>query len=464
MTSGTWYLQLPAPASEWEVVGFSDDPVPGADLDRVAEARRRYTGVAQTIESAVARLKSITTSEDQLKGEYADALRKNAEKVHEQLAKAGVRYTDVAEAIAVYQPELEDALKETRGGLEDAKAAKSALTTAEGLPGGEPDDQGVLDDAAVAADADKARQVGSAQTALTAAKSRVQTAFDRLQVAGKRLGDAVTARNYDDGLTDSGWDKAIAVLKKISKVLAIIGMVLAVLCFVFPGVAALLAVAAVVAVAALGVAAVLYAKGAEGLPDLIFAVLGVVLLGGAVWATSLTRFAGTAGRGAQRTNIRMNYPTPAPNELLGHYGRVIPVLKSVPLNWKSMSDFFDNGLSRLIMRWAGRPELVPEVGFWKSSLTQLKDAAALWGQMTSWRAVPGVLKQWGQGFLGISQFRNIQQLHGGSGLATSPWWAVWGGGNSIFTFGTGLVWTGGRTEWRDWRDQWIPDYRPGGDE
>ena len=454
-----WFAQH----SDWLVVGFTDDPLEGANLDRVEEARRRYTGVAQTIESAVARLEKLTASEDQLRGEYADALREGAEKVHEQLAKAAVRYADVAREVAVYQPELTDARAETNAGLAEGQAAADALRAAQALPDGEPDDEGVLDDAALAADADKANRVGTAEQALAAAKKRVRTAFDGLQVAGRRLGDAVTARNYDDGLTDSGWDKALAVLKRISKALAIIGMVLAVLCFIFPGVAVLVALSVVVAVSALVVGSILYAKGEEGLPDLIFAVLGVALLGVGTIATIVGRNIGNAARAA-RTGIGDTLGGIAMNSF-GPGGRIVPRIGQTAHGWKSQSDWFDPLTKWFFRGGAGKSSpWVPEVGFWRSSWEQMKSAGGMWGNLFK-----GNFSTFGKDWAGVvggwSGFRSVAGLQQITGQKTNPLWWVWGVGNSVFTIGTGLIWTGGRTEWRDWRDQWIPDYGAlGGDD
>ena len=335
-------------------------------------------------------------------------------------------------------------------------AAARALTAAEAQPDAEPDEDGVLDAQAVADDARKRESIATADSALAAAKKRVQTAYDRLQAAGKHLGHTVSARRYDDGLTDSTWDKVVAALKKVSKALAIIGMVLAVLCFIFPGVAALLVAAAVVAVAAMVVAAVLYAKNEEGLPDLIFAVLGVVLLGGAVWATRVTRMAGAAGR----TAVTAKYGTlkiPASIRQLDGAGNVVTRLRPPVARWKPQSDWFDNPLSKWIFTVRGSGYMVPEVGLVRSSIEQMKAAGRMWGQLRSMNLV-GFSKEWLQGVSGWAQFRQVQGLRELTVASTWKWaWLGWTGGNSVFTLGTGLIFTGLRTEWRDWRDQAIPD-------
>lgn len=445
-----------APArGDWAVVGWDDDPVKGGDLTKVKEFRRRYVEISETITSAVSRLDRIVShGSEGLAGKYAEGLKEDAGKLRGGLGKAAVRYADVAREVVAYEPELESAITETRAGLAQAQTGTAALAVAQALPDGVPADDGTLSADETTKNAVKRDRVATAGGDVTAAKRRVQTAFDRLQVAGKRLGDAVNCKNYDDGLTDSGWDKFLAVLKKISKALAIIAMVLAVLCFIFPGVALLVAASVVVAVAAVVVAGILYAKGEEGLPDLLFAIFGVVLLGGATVASLIGRSIGQAAR-ASRTAIGETLSA-IPMNSFGPGGRILPTIGRNAAQWRNQSDWFDNPLTAMLMRGAGRPGLVPDVGFWRSSVQQMRSGLDLWKSLgsspgTFFREWAGVVGGWG----GYRSIAGLQQI---TGAATHSSWWVWGVGNSIFTIGTGLIWTGGRTEWRDWRDQWIPDY------
>ncbi|UZN03125.1 hypothetical protein [Cellulomonas sp. S1-8] len=463
MSIGQQGLYFPTPApSEWTVVGWSDDPVRGGDLEKVTEFRRRYVGISETLDSAVGRLdRVVSQGSEGLAGQYAEGLREDAGKVREQLSKAAVRYGDVAREVTTYEPELDHALTETRAGLADAQAGADALVAAEGLPDGKPDEEGVLDPDETAKDAQKRDRIATAGDAVSAAKRRVQTAFDRLQVAGKRLGDAVNCKNYDDGLTDSTWDKVLAVLKIVSKVLAIIAMALAILCFLFPGVALLLAASVIVALAAVAVAGILYAKGEEGLPDLLFAIFGVLLLGGATVATLVGRSIGNAARAA-RTNIGDTLGGIAMNSF-GPGGRIMPVIGRNAAQWRKQSDWFDNPLTSWLMRAGGRGGLVPEVGFWRSSIEQMSTAMKMWPKL--WTSPGAFFKEWAGVVGGWGGYRSIAGLQQITGQATNPVWWAWGVGNSIFTIGTGLIWTGGRTEWRKPEDSWIPTYGTvGGDE
>src|SRR5262249_27213357 len=126
---------------------------------------------------------------------------------------------------------------------------------------------------------DKTKATANADADLTAAKNRLTAALDALNVAGKRLGDAVNCKNYDDGLTDSFSDKLDAVMAQISKIFAIIGMVLAVLTILIPGVNILLLGAVVAGAVALVADVVLYAHGKGSLLDVVLDAVGLGMAG-----------------------------------------------------------------------------------------------------------------------------------------------------------------------------------------
>ncbi|QCB94905.1 WXG100 family type VII secretion target [Cellulomonas shaoxiangyii] len=423
---------------DWSPLGRGSDPVE-ADPEKVQEAGRRYRDIATTITDAVGRLERIvSTGSEGLAGKYAEKLREDATSVRDGLAKASVRYEDVAREIARYQPELDDALTETAGALTDAREATSAGAAAEGLPDGVPGEDGALPADERAKDEQKATAVAAAADRLTAATRRMDTAVEKLGVAGKRFGDAVNCKRYDDGLSHTLKDEIIAALKIVSKALAIIAMVLGVLCILIPGVAALVALAAVAAVAGLAVTATLYATGNEGLTDLIFAVLGVALLGGLTVASLVGKHLSVAARGLTAGIKRQTTTSFLPLQNLGtRFPRNLP--SSVPAGWKNQSDWFNNPLTNRLLP----PGLVPEVGFWASSKQQLLAAGGLW------RSILTNPRQAGGNWLGVvggwSGYTGLAAIQGGAARSTSSLWGWWGAGNSLFAIGAGLAWTGGRT-------------------
>lgn len=435
---------------DWSPLGRGGDPV-HADLDKVQEAGVHYRKVATTLDDAVARLDKIVSGTDGLKGEYADQVRDDARSVRDSLQKAGVRYGDVADQIGIYLPELTTALSETKTALEEATTAKAGLTTATGMPEGVPGEDGQLPEEERAKDDARSKAVTAAEDAIAQARRRMDNALGALDVAGKRFGDAVNCKRYDDGLSDTWKDKLLWFFDKISKALTIIAMVLGILCLIFPGIAALVALAAVVAVVSLAVTATLYAEGKEGLPDLLFSILGVVTLGigtvvslgGKLIAVGFRGFfanAASALRFRPGTMLGAGRP-PSPGIELGPIGSVLRPPVGRPAGWVNQSDWFNNPLTNWLMgksHW-GRM-LMPEVGFWTSSKQQLFAAGKLWETIlknpragfTEWAGVVG-------GWSGYRAAAFALPLN-----TLSPLWAAWGGVSTFLTLVTGLAWAGGR--------------------
>lgn len=436
---------------DWSPLGRSGDPV-HADLDKVQEAGVHYRTVATTLDDAVARLDKILSDTSGLKGRYADQIRDDAQSVRESLQKAGVRYGDVADQIRTYVPELTTALSETRTALEEARTADGSLRAANGMPEGVADEDGTLPDEERAKDDARSKAVTAAQDAIAEARRRMENALGALDVAGKRFGDAVNCKRYDDGLSDTLKDKVLWFFDKISKALTIIAMVLAFLCLVFPGIAALVAVAAVVAIASLAVTATLYAGGKEGLPDLLFSILGVVTLGIGT-AVSLAGKAIALGfrglfrnfAGALRfrpgTMLGAGGRPPSPGIELGPVGVGARPPVGRPPGWVNESDWFNNPLTNWLMgRTSWGRMFVPEVGFWESSWRQVLASGKLW--QTIWKNPRAGFTEWAGLVGGWSGYRAatfalpLDQV--------SRLWAWWGGISTFLTVVTGFAWAGGR--------------------
>jgi len=293
----------------------------------------------------------------------------------------------------------------------------------------------------------------------------MESALEVLDRAGRRLGDNVNAKRYDDGLSDSTKDKILAAFEVISKILSWIGIALAILCILIPGVAVLLFAAAAVAVAGLVVAATLYANGKEGLVDLVFAVLGVALLGaGAVVSQagkSLSAGARATAQGVKRTWTtritdwtRVTGPRPVgagpsrpPAIEMGPVGAGRAGRTDLPLatttRWQNTADWFHNPLTnRLLAKlpWKG---MVPDVGFWASNRLQLKEAGELWKSL--FRTPGAAVSEWGKVIGGLSGWRQLNAMNVSLGhTGTSVLWGVWGFTLAGFGFAAGMVYTGGR--------------------
>ncbi|GAA2864427.1 hypothetical protein Acy02nite_71600 [Actinoplanes cyaneus] len=207
-----------------------------ADPAEIDTVQKRYQHISETIDDAVAKLqKIIDTGSDTLVGQWVEPLRKDATSIHDSLSKAAVRYHDVATEIDRYEPELQHAIDEVTAAENEQDDGTAAVKSAAAMPDPQKGPDGTVAPEEQQKAADKTRAQEEAQSRVTAAKNRLEAALDALDVAGKRFGDAVNCKNYDDGLTDSLKDKIMAVLKKISDIFAVIALVLTALAFLIPG-------------------------------------------------------------------------------------------------------------------------------------------------------------------------------------------------------------------------------------
>lgn len=418
-----------------------------ADRERVGRAAQRYAEIATTLRTAVGRLeKVVSAGSEGMRGEAIDAIREDARHARDKLDKAAIRYEDAAREIAIYLPELDTATEEVRRAQTEAEEARSSLAAATGLPDGVPGDDGALSDEERAKDDEKLTRTTQAQDAAAAARARMEQALGQLDRAGRRLGDNVNAKRYDDGLSDSAWDDFLHVLGYIGKVLTAIGIALAVLCIFFPGVAALVLAAFVVAAASLVSTSILYAYGKEGLADLALAIVGVLTFGiGFVFSTAgkalnaaghmfdeaggLIGFITRVGRGAGRPSgglgIELRTAGQAADDLL-------PV-------WRNQSDWFNN---RWVNDLLGRisPLLKPNVGLWQSSKEQWASVLELWSRFPGQKwATIGHLLGTGGGWSGYTARVTFLAT---TNQVASWTWIVWGGLSAAFGIGSGIYGAG----------------------
>ncbi|MFI1995897.1 WXG100 family type VII secretion target [Actinoplanes sp. NPDC020271] len=235
-----------------------------ADPAEIDTVQKRYQHISDTIDDTVAKLrKIIDAGSDALVGEWVEPLKKDATSIHDSLSKAAVRYHDVATEIDRYQPDLQHAIDEVTAAENEQDDGTAAVKSAAAMPDPQKGPDGTVSPEEQQKAADKERAQDEAQSRVTAAKNRLEAALDALDVAGKRFGDAVNCKNYDDGLTDSLKDKIMAVLKKISDIFAVVALVLTALAFLIPGVNGL-AMAAFVVGAVLLISDIALLAGGEG--------------------------------------------------------------------------------------------------------------------------------------------------------------------------------------------------------
>lgn len=463
---------------DWSPLGLDSDPI-HADPDAVSAAQTRYEGIATTIDDAVTRLQKIVdTNSESLVGQYVEGLKSNASSLKDNLSKAAVRYHDVANQIKTYEPELDDGLSETAGALNDARSAVDAQNSANAMPDPQKNPDGTLTSDGQQQQTSKTNAQNSADDQLNAAKSRLNNAMDNLNAAGKRFGDAVNCNNYNDGLTDSAKDKLDAILKILSTIFGAIGMFLAGLALLIPGLDVIVLAGVAAGIAALGVDSKLYADGQGSVLDVVLGALGIGLAGVGAGIAQLAKGLSASAKAAAEGVEAVGDDAPTLDFAPGAFGEDIELGDLAPrpagtagggdgapnviatnnfitpqnaaTDWANISDWYNNPLTNAALGKLGG--VTPEVGFWESAGMQWSAAKSMWGSAFSNPA--GFFAEWGGVLGGWSGYRDLASVMGAVDEGISPLWFAWGGINGVFGLAYGLGYTGGRLT------QSIPDVNP----
>jgi hypothetical protein len=380
-----------------------------ADPANIESTQKRYQHISDTLDDAVTKLQQIVDNGSEgLIGQWIDPLKDDAKSIKDDLAKAGVRYHDVASQITVYEPDLEHEKTEITAALTDGSTANSALTSAKAMPDPQKGSDGTISTQEQQKGTDKQNAINDAGGKISAAKNRLTAALDALDVSGKRLGDAVNCKNYDDGLTDSLKDKILAVFKIISKIFGVIALILTALAFLIPGVN-LLVIGGIVAGAVLLISdSVLYANGQGDLSSVLLDAFGLGLGG---LAAGIGKIAGIVGDIAKGWGALKFLP------MINAGGHVIPLVD----------------VGALVGGLGKNP------GFFSALWNGLKNAGGLWknfftGNFKAFFADYGAL---------ILDLGTLDELLSfGRGLSLTTWFQAWGGLNIIFNLGAGAIWGG----------------------
>lgn len=286
-----------ARVGEWHLLDYDDDPVP-AEASGLDAVIKHYKEIAEMMTTQAALLKKIGDGDETLlKGESADAMRGRAEESHEHLAAAAGRYDDVRVALEAYRPELETARSETGKALAKAEDAAAAQKGAEGMPdpvnADRPDDAPPLTEDEKQASQNRSGKIEGAKGELAAAKAIAVAAMSALDAAAERAAAKIKENWGDDGLKHSGWEAFVhgfnKFLKGLVEILGYIGMALAVLAILLPGVGALALAGLIVGVVSLVASIVLAAQGEASWMGVILGVIGVAAAGvGMLVAKSIT--------------------------------------------------------------------------------------------------------------------------------------------------------------------------------
>lgn len=282
---------------KWDLLGYDSDPVP-ATKEGLDDIITHYKDIAAAMTEQSSLLKRIGNGDVRLlKGQAADAMRKRARESAEALGKVADRYHDVKDALVGYQDPLGTARKETGEAIDAAEDADKALGIAEDMPDPVNEDRSKddppLTDEDRDASSERSTAISTAESSLEAAKTKASKALEALQQAADTAA-AKIKENWDvDGLHHS-WQEALRhqiakVLKKIVEILGYIGMALAVLSILIPGLGIVTLLGVVTAGLALVASITLAAMGEGSWLSVIIGIVGFMFIGVAALSTRLLK-------------------------------------------------------------------------------------------------------------------------------------------------------------------------------
>ncbi|WP_369374208.1 hypothetical protein AB1046_08320 [Promicromonospora sp. Populi] len=431
-------------AGEWQLLDYDSDPVPAAvgDLDPVI---KHYEAIAEVMTTQAKLLKKIGDGDETLlKGKAADAMRKRSRESADALNKASARYTDVRDALRTFRPELEYARSETGLALADATDAAAAQKGAEGLPdpvtADRPDNAPPLTDAEKRESESRTGKIDEAKGDLEAAKAKARAAMERFDGAARAAANKIRENWGDDGLNHSGWEaflhKLNKFLKKLVEILMYIGMALAVLSILIPGLGMLTLLSVIVTVVSVAASFILAVQGEGSWLSVIIGVLSLGLIGvAAKMAGSLKNIQGSLlAKGGSTWSKDMGRLQGMINDRewmrgLLQIGRNPDIARRINDMTVSMTPWVKN-----LQGWstfAGKTSVSP--GWWQ--ITNPKYLATDFSRFMD--RIGGGTWRWDR-LIGISDIKDVQKITaalgqlGVTGFAIKPWMYI---GPISYTFG-----------------------------
>lgn len=265
---------------QWELVGESSDPVPASEYD-VEQVAKVFSDQGAQMNDAAKLLRQIS----ELSGWSGKAAKEFAEKAGEgygDLDKAAEKYVDAGAALNTFATAVGTAWTETSAAVADAVEADAqrranATSSLEGVD--EPTDEQLT------ADEDRDKRLTAANSALTAARTRLVNAMEALDTAATTAAKDIRAASeqFKDSRMDDikGFVKsALQVIVDVLQVLAvIIALVIIVLLIIGSGgafLAFLIAAAFWVGVVIFALVSVQFLMGDASAGDVAWAALGLV--------------------------------------------------------------------------------------------------------------------------------------------------------------------------------------------
>jgi hypothetical protein len=300
---------------EWSLLHENDDPM-SADVDQVKVLAAFYDDMARTIHEQADVLKRIGEGDEtHFKGQGADKVREKSKAVGASLEQMSGRYDAVRDALRSYLPQLEHGLAESASALQEAVAARDSMSQATGMADpreDRPKDAPPLTSEEEGAGRAKDAALDSAQGAAAAAIAHLRRAQADLDAAGHAASSTIRGA-WDDGLHDTLGDKIRAFFKKflaiLIKILTWIGIALAIIAIIIPGLGFVSLMAAVTAGVAFAATIAQAAMGDASWVTVLMAGIGILSLGAGALitkATNVTKGTMIAGGAAHTAKITKN--------------------------------------------------------------------------------------------------------------------------------------------------------------
>lgn len=416
---------------DWPLVDHDSDPVPAdpSELDKVID---HYKKISEAMTEQAALLKRIGDGDVRLlKGVSADAMRKRARESAGALDKAAGRYADVHSALDGYRPALATARTDTWNALTEAENASRDLRGAEGMPdpvgAPRPQDAPPLTDEQKKESADRQTAIDSAGAGLAGAKQKMAGALEALRAAAETAAAKIRENWKVDGLHTTGWEafkhRLNKFLKALVEILTYIGLALAVLAILIPGLNVIALMGIGVAVLSVVASTILAAQGEGSWLGVILGVLSLVGIG--IAAKMANNLKGVQGLGLAKGG-------PAKLERLQiDFAKNLRLLNISNKNMRlDASKIFSERLSKVsleiknIATFLDKTKVSP--GWWhtfKNPKWVLKED---WSRLT--KAWPRGDYRWDR-LIGISDIRDVSKIAGNIGLFGSifqikPWMYV----------------------------------------
>ena len=300
---------------EWSLLHETDDPM-SADVDQVKVLAAFYDDMARTIHEQADVLKRIGEGDEtHFKGHGADKVREKSKAVGASLEQMSGRYDAVRDALRSYLPQLEHGLAESASALQEAVAARDSMSQATGMADpreDRPKDAPPLTSEEEGAGRAKDAALDSAQGASAAAIAHLRRAQADLDAAGHAASSTIRGA-WKDGLHDTLGDKIRAFFKKflaiLIKILTWIGIALAIIAIIIPGLGFVSLMAAVTAGVAFAATIAQAAMGDASWVTVLMAGIGILSLGAGALitkATNVTKGTMIAGGAAHTAKITKN--------------------------------------------------------------------------------------------------------------------------------------------------------------